>query len=773
MARRRVVLGTLAAVPILAAVVIAGGLLYLRGVKPDYEQNVTAVVKAPTEIWRDSAGVAHVWAQNDTDLYFAQGYAHAQERLWQMELFRRVAEGRLSEVLGESMLDTDIFLRTLGLWRAAELNESRVDSTLSPLLHAYADGVNHYIQTHKGPLPPEFLALRIEPERWTVRHTLAIEKIMAWDLTIYDGAAALTQAVRRLGAEKARYLTPSDPDWGETIVDTPEIPAIPPAAAMLLDALSITRASNAWVVGGAFSTTGKPILANDMHLALRQPGVWYLMALHAPGLDAVGMTLPGVPNVVAGHNRAVAWGFTNVMMDDVDFFIERLDPNDTTRYLTPTGSEPFKVIRESIKVKGRDQPVALTIRTTRHGPVMSDVESRLKGSDIIAMQWAALDTSHTMSAFPRFNRARSAAELLAAIPLFDNPHQNIVYADTGGHFGYQMGGRIPVRGARKAPPILPMPGWTGEWDWNGYIPFGEHPKLQNPATGYAITANNRQARSAVGDLISNDWDLPFRAMRIREMILASRLHDAASVHRMQLDVKDLLAVRYKRHAARAAADANLRTVETSLNTWDGVAERASTPAAYFYVWYETLRQSLARTLYGEESGSVPRDALNAALDSGSIGWLGETGRSTLDSLSRAAMLTAESTARGKTWGDLHELLVVHAMGEVPALDKLLNLNVGPAPHRGSSTTVNVAQYAFRGFPIRTSYGASQRHVVDMGNVDGAGGFILPTGQSGLQASPHYTDMFERWQNGGLWLIPLDRKAAEARAVYRIIVKPGT
>lgn len=773
MARRRVVLGAVAGVVILAAVVIAGGLLYVRGVKPDYENSVTAVVKAPTEIWRDSAGIAHVWAQNDTDLYFAQGYTHAQERLWQMELFRRVAEGRLAEVLGESMIDTDKFLRTLGLWRAAELNESRVDSTLSPLLHAYADGVNHYIQTHDGPLPPEFITLRIKPERWTVRHTLAIEKIMAWDLTIYDGAVSMTQAVKRLGAEKAKYLIPSDPDWGETIVDTPEIPAIPPAAAMLLDALSITRASNAWVVGGALTKSGKPILANDMHLALRQPGVWYLMALHAPGLDVVGMTLPGVPNVVVGHNRAVAWGFTNVMMDDVDFFIERLDPNDSTSYLTPSGSEKFKVINESIRVKGRDEPVAFTIRTTRHGPVVSDAERRLEGSDVIAMQWAALETSQSLFAIPAFNRARSAADLLAAIPMFDNPHQNIVYADTGGHFGYQMGGRIPIRGNRLKPPMVPMPGWTGEWDWAGYVPFDQHPKSHNPAVGYAVTANNRQARGEIGDLISNDWDLPFRAMRIREMILATPKHDAASMHQMQLDVKDLMAVRYKPHAARAARAAGLASVEKSLAEWDGVAERASAPTAYFYAWYETLRKRVARTLYNSDTGLIPRDALNEALDSGSIAWLGTTGRTVLDSLSRSAMLAADSIARGKTWGDIHQVIVMHAMGEVSALDKLLNLNVGPLPHRGSSTTVNVAQYAFNGFPIKTSYGASQRHVVDMANVDGVGGFILPTGQSGLQASPHYQDMFERWQKGGLWLIPLDRKAAEARAVHRIMVKPGS
>lgn len=779
---RKLVLAVLALVVIAAAVVV-GGILYMRSSAPDYDQTVDArAVGQPVEVWRDSAGVAHVWARNDSDLLFAQGFVHAQERLWQLELFRRAAEGRLSEVFGESMIDTDKFLRTLGLWRAAAANEARLDGEQRVHLEAYVAGVNAWIDAHTGKLPPEFTILRIKPEKWTVRHSLAVEKIMAWDLTMYGGAATLTKAVRAVGEEKARYLIPSDAIWGETIVESPnprmsqhpqvpQIPEIPGPAAELLDMLSISRASNAWVVGGARSKSGKPIVANDMHLALRQPGVWYLMALHAPGLDVVGMSLPGVPFIIAGHNRAVAWGFTNVMLDDVDFFVERPDPADTTKYLTPSGSEPFMVSKDSLRVKGRDEPVIFAVRQTRHGPVMSDVEKRLKGSDIIAMQWAALDTSHSLSAFPRFNRARNAAELLAAVPFFDNPHQNIVYADTAGRFGYQMGGRIPIRGDRKRPPMLPMPGWTGEWDWNGYVPFAQHPAVPDPANGYAVTANNRQARGAIGDLISNDWDLPFRAMRIKQMILAAPLHDWRSVHHMQLDVTDLLALRYRGAAERAATAAGLDTIARDLKAWNGMASRSSRAAAYFYVWYEMLRQSVAHTMFDDPATNISRDALNSALDSGAIGWLGARGKPVLDSLSRVAMMKANVKVASGTWGDLHKVAVVHSMGEVAALDKLLTLNVGPAPHQGSPTTVNVAQYVVREFPITTSYGASQRHVVDMADVDGSGGFILPSGQSGLPASPHYGDMFARWRNGGLWLIPLDRKKAEARTVHRMIVRP--
>jgi penicillin amidase len=235
---------------------------------------------------------------------------------------------------------------------------------------------------------------------------------------------------------------------------------------------------------------------------------------------------------------------------------------------------------------------------------------------------------------------------------------------------------------------------------------------------------------------------------------------------MQLDVKDLLAVKYKGTAAVAAQMAGRRAAARLLEQWDGTASRDSRAAPFFYAWYEHLRRQLARNLYGS-AGYFPRDAFNAALDSGRVLWVGARGKELLDSLAIASMLHADSIVRGKTWGQVHHIVAVHAMGEVAAIDKLLSLNVGPEPHHGSPTTVNVAQYTGDRFPVRTSYGPSERHVVDMANVDGAGGFILPTGQSGLPASPHYSDMFERWRNGGLWLIPLDRAAAQARAVHRM------
>jgi penicillin amidase len=757
----------------LALGIMIGGALgvwYLRSARPELDGAVAVPgLQRAVEVWRDSLGVPHLWAGSTEDLLFAQGYVHAQDRLWQMELFRRVAQGRLAEVMGPGLSDTDRFLRTIGLWRAAGAQEAVLVPESRRQLEAYAAGVNAWLNTRRGALPPELVALRIDPEPWTVRHSLALEKIMAWDLSLYGGASALTQVAARLDSAQLPLFQQAYPDWGPTILDT-EVPAAPPIAAALLDAASATRASNAWVIGGGRTRSGKPILANDMHLALRAPSLWYLMALHGGGLDVAGMTLPGVPFVIAGHNVAIAWGYTNAMLDDIDFFVERVDPADSTRYLTPGGSEAFVVAQETLRVKGRDTVEVFAVRQTRHGPVLP----RLAGArgQVIAMRWAAHDPSRSLEGIPALNRAASWAQFLAAVRLFDNPHQNVVYADTSGEFGYAMGGRIPVRGDGRLPPILPVPGWTGEWDWRGYLPFEQHPQVRSPASGYIVTANNRQSAGDAGALISSDWELPFRAYRIREMIASASALDVEAVHRMQLDVRDALAARYRGRAVAAARGAGLVGAAAVLESWDLEASADSRGAAFFYPWYEELRRRVEQALFRGGDGWVPSKVLNIVLDSGSLPWLGAAGRAAYDSLARAAAGVANAAAAGKVWGDLHAITAEHALAAAPGLDRALDLSIGPEPAGGSPTTVNVSHYTAERFPVNATYGPSQRHVVDLGDVDGAGGFILPTGQSGLPFVAHYRDQWPLWRSGGLWRIPLTRAAADARTVHRLRLEPA-
>ena len=775
MKRLAFVTGALVAVALLAA---AGAVWYARTATPDYSGTITLDgLDSAVEVWYDSLGVPHVWARSLDDLVFAQGYLHARERLWQMELLRRVAQGRLAEVFGPRFEVSDRFLRVLGLWRAAGIEEEALAPEERRLFERYSAGVNAWIRTRRGALPPEFLLLRIQPEPWTPRHVAAVQKLMSMDLSSYQSDVANAQAIRRLGEEKVRLLTPAYPSWAPTIIEGPEPPEPPPIAAALLEASSMRRASNSWVIGGQRTRSGKPILANDMHLALRAPGLWYLMALHAeePRLDVAGMTIPGAPLVIAGHNRAVAWGFTNAMVDDADVFIERLDPADSTRYLTPDGSLPFEVVPETLRVRGRDSVAIMNVRWTRHGPVLPSA-GQGTGGEVLALQWTAHQPSRTARAIVRLNLARGPDDVFRAAEDFDDPHQNVVFADTAGHIGYVMSGRVPLRGPdRRPPPIVPVPGWTGEWDWTGELPFEQHPRLLDPPQGYIVTANNRQAAGAIADLIGSEWAGGFRAHRIREMIRAAGRVDADAVHRMQLDVRDALAERYRDRAVAAATRANLPERARLLAEWDLEARQDSRAAALFYTWYERLRRASGASLYGEADGgavTIPRALMNEVLERRALAWVeGEGARESFDSLAAAAMRAADSLVGERTWGEIHRVEIAHELAAVRWLAVLLGLNVGPVPHAGSPTTVNVASHD-GGFPFITRYGASQRHVVDMADVDGAGGFILPAGQSGVPFSRHYRDQFERWRSGGLWPIPLDRERARARRVGTLWLRPA-
>ncbi|HET6232446.1 MAG TPA: penicillin acylase family protein [Longimicrobiaceae bacterium] len=816
----------LLAVALLVLAVIAGATWYLHRAEadPDVDARV-AGLGAPVEVWRDSLGVPHVWARDEADLFRAVGYVHAQDRLWQMELFRRVADGRLAEVLGAQMVKTDEFLRTVGMGHAAAENERRLDPRSRALLQAYADGVNAYIAQHRGAWPPEFEVLRFHPQPWTVRNSLSIAKIMAWDLADWNAGLDQQRAIDLVGETRAKELNPPYPAWGVDILgedaqwkgkpasaspappsdadsvagyhamrggssriiprmntvsrhaplaavrDVP-LPQVPEMALRLLEGASIAHASNGWVIGGSRSRSGKPILANDMHLALRAPSLWYLGAIHGGGIDAAGMMLPGVPVIVAGHTRTVAWGYTNAMVDDVDFFVEQPDSADLTRYRTPAGWAKFEVRAETIQVKGA-APVVHAVRTTRHGPVLSDVEPRA-GGRVLAMRWTAQDPSNEMVALEAMNRAGDAAQFMAALRNFTSPHQNVIFADAAGTIGYWMGGTVPVR--RGGDGLLPVPGWTDQGEWTRYLEWDEHPHVVNPADGFIVTANNRQLGPQSGypfEIASSSMQ-PYRANRIREMVEAGRDLTAADVLGEQMDVHDLFAARNLRYAIAAAEAVNDRRALRELRGWNGEARADSRAAAIFYTWFEALRRRVGEDEYRGKPMYFPRATLENILQAGDSPWVDDVRtpqRETLPTLSADAMREAVRAVKRKRWGSIHRTRIEHPLGAVNALDRALGLNIGPFPNGGSGSTVDVAGYGGTRPPFINGYGPSQRHVVDMADVDGQGGFVIPTGQSGLPFSAHYKDQTQMWRTGRLWLIPLDRAKASARTVARMTLRP--
>lgn len=762
--------------------------VWLRTSLPDHDLAETVPgLAAPAEILWDERGVPHIWGASAEAAVFAQGWAHARDRLWQMELVRRAVQGRLAEVLGEPGLDTDRFMRRLGLWRAALQSEPLLSPTERRLLRAYAAGVNAALDTRHGALPPEFLALRYRPEPWRPEHSLAVAKMMSLTLAAYGESVAVARAIRTLGPERARHLFPAFPEWGATILPGPAPTDPPPLATALIDGYSIAAASNSWVVSGQRTRSGKPILANDPHLELQAPSLWYLVGLHAPAgehgsaLDVVGVSIPGAPLVILGHNRAIAWGMTNAYVDDVDLFLERVDDADPDRYLAPGRSLPFQVRRESIRVKGRDASEVLTVRSTRHGPVIPVAGADAAGADalnpgdtVLAVRWTALDPGTVFRGILGLNLAGGWDDFVAAVDAMDDPHQNLTYADTAGHIGYYMGGTVPLRGDRRPAPVAPVPGWSGEWDWRGVLPFDEHPHLLDPDAGFVVTANNRQTVEPIAELISQSWQQPFRAMRIAAMIDSARDLDADEIHAMQLDRTDLYALRYLDRAVSAARSAGLDDIAEALAGWDGVAAAASSVAAVFYVWNEMVRRAAARDLYGGEPGYFTREAAGDVLERRALPWADEPAAA-YHRIAEAAIRQAVDVVGEDAWRHGNRAIHGHALGGVDLLDRVLGLNVGPVPHAGSPTTVNVAHWAFRSpaddYPFITTAGPSMRHVADMGNLDGAGGFVIGTGQSGIPFSHHYDDQVPLWANGGLLILPLRRDAAERRAVARTSLDP--
>ena len=760
---------------------------------PVGEQPVAGLA-APVEVLWDSVGVPQVWAQSDEDLLFAQGWLHAHHRLWQMEMFRRVATGRLSELFGEPTVATDRFLRTLGLRQAAVATAEALDAHTRGLVQRYVDGVNARMATLSR-RPPEMLVLGVTPEPWTLADVTAIEKILAWDLSAYGTSLDHADALRELGPEQWERVRPEYPRWAPTIEgDTPpaspdadrlaadplatapampaspNMPAlsrellasarVPADAAEHLDKTSIVRASNSWVVGPSRSASGRPLLANDPHLSLDHPNIWYVMGLHAPEIDVVGTSVAGMPGIVLGHTPGVAWGFTNAYLDDMDLFVERVDPADTTRYLTPEGSAPFEQRIEEIWVRGREVPDTIVVRSTRHGPVMTPVEPRA-GEDLLSLQWIAHDTTHAQRALLKLLRVQTAGELLLAMQDMDVAHQNVVFADTAGAWGYWMAGRIPVRPTGTAR-LLPVPGWTGEGDWLGYLPFSEHPHQLAPERGFIATANNRQSWAPVSWQVSEEvWAEPFRAMRITERLSAGRNLTADSMAALQNDVTSSFAQRYLPAAVRAFQGAGYDSIAASLETWDGAHTLDDTRAPVFHAWVRALQGQLRRAELGSDEAFFPRSLVERRLDAEAVA----------DELAVEAAREARAQVAGMSWGQVHTLTLDHPLAAVPALRTLFGFGRVGVPRQGGPHTVDVAEMSGSAPAWVVRWGASQRHVVDMADPDATGTFVIPGGASGWPGDDLTMSQFDRWLAGERISVPLSRERVEARTIARLQLRP--
>jgi len=794
---------------LLLLVVAAVSFLLVRSVPPLAGSETLPGLGADVQVAWDSLAIPHITASTDRDAFMALGYLHARDRLWQMEALRRTAEGRLSEILGPAAVETDRFLRSLDILHAAESALTLVPPETRALLDAYLEGINRWALHPTRPLPPEFQLLRIRPEPWTARQVYSVARLMAWDLVNASVELSLARAAARVGPERVRELFPVYPESGAVILppgsgtwkasvgrgrrgavgavgwrrsavswlpsyrlSEAAVPIIPPRAAEILDAVAMARASNSWVLAPARSRSGKPILASDPHLAFRAPSLWYLAAIESPGFQVAGATIPGLPAVVLGRNRRIAWGLTNIEADDVDYVIERLSP-DSARVLTPSGWVPVEVVRDSIRVRGRSA-VPFALRRTAHGPLLDDGRgvggARGEGwIEALAMRWNAHDPSDELTALLGVDRAGSWEEFLAAVSRFKSPEQNWVYADVDGNIGYTASGAIPAR--RSGVGLLPTPGWTDEGRWERYLDFAELPRAFNPPEGFVVTANNRVVGAEYPHLLANNPGMPYRAERIRELILGGGPFTADDAQRMQMDTLDVFARWAKPLAATAAESVGREDVAAALRRWDGTMGADAVEPAVFYVWYRALQRM---TYEDELGGYAPTAPLHAWLRSGASPWFDDVRtpeREDLAALAARAMREALARADGVPWGRIHTTTSAHSLRGVGVVNALLRLTLGPFPRAGSLYTVNVADFGALAPPFRNTHGASFRQVVDLADVGGAR-MIITTGQSGNPVSRHYRDQRPLWWSGQLRMVPLGPGKVAGVALLRLTAIRG-
>lgn len=777
---------------VLIALVLVGGWLWLRGSLPQLDGEIAlAGPHAPIEILRDSYGVPHIYATEPHDAYFGLGFVHAQDRLWQMETQRRVGAGRLSELFGLRTVETDRFLRILGIHQAAERQWQGLDNDAQAAYRAYADGVNAHLAARSGPLPPEFVLFGVEPEPWQPVDSLAWALMMAWDL-------AGNWSSELLRARLAQQLEPAQiaalwPEVKSTPSDLPDSLAeiyrsLPLDALAGLD-LAAPRldgeGSNNWALAGTRSASGAPLLANDPHLDLGLPSLWYLAHLSASGLEVAGATLPGLPVPVLGRNAHLAWGFTNTNPDVQDLFVERLDPDDPGRYLTPDGAQAFVVRQEVIAIRGAAELV-IEVRESRHGPVISDASETARDAAgdgyVLALAWTALAPDNRSAQASLYAvLANDREDFIGAMRDFHAPQQNIVYADTDGHIGFIAPGQVPIRNLGNG--RLPVPGWSGEYDWIGIIPFEALPSNLDPAGGAIITANQRIVPADYPWFITDDWTPPWRYRRIADLVDAEDQHTPESFSAIQNDVRSSFAAALTPLLLKYAhpETPRARSVIELLTGWDYEMAVERPEPLIFAAW----QRAFLRALLADELGPLYDEfaGIRANLSLGALThpspFCDDITTERLEdcaSLVGAALETAliELTANhgddteAWRWGDVHRLSLSHRIfSRLPVVNSLTGHEFGTG---GGGYTVNAASYAAKGAtPYAQIAGPGYRAVYDL--APGAPSLVMQsTGQSGNPFSVHYDDLVTLWQSGTT--IPLTMIREDIDVAARLLLRPA-
>ena len=801
---------------IIVVFIIGGFFLYkmLSSSLPEYNGEVTSQhISSDIEIYRDSMAIPYIIAKDDEDAAFALGYVHAQERLFTMDLARRAGAGRLSEILGSETIPFDLMFRTVGIKRMAEMIKSRMDNHSLKILEAYSNGVNLYIDQAKGHYPVEFDILNYSPYKWKPLDCLIIGRMMAWELNVsWWTDVVFSELVQKLGEEKVKEILPDYPENAPYIIPS-ELKKLPLISTNFMDTDRKFRkfigiegthlGSNNWIVNKKMSVSGSPIIANDPHLGYSAPGKWYAAVIRSKDWNAEGYTLPGVPVFVIGKNQNISWVLTNIMLDDADFYVEKIDSSGKN-YFYDNKWYPLQVIKDTINVKDSSS-VPFKIKITRHGPVISGIhpykvlypDTKIDTS-AVTMRWTAQDYSDEFTAFLKINKAKDWKEFKEAFATYAVPGQNFVYGDNKNNIGYVFGGKLPLRADQN--PTFVMDGTLSKNDWKGYVPQNEIPDLFNPPDNYIASANNKTIKNFKYH-ISNLWEPPSRIERINQLLNSKQKHSVSDYMKYQMDFVSPYAEKLTGYILNAfhnikITDSNLKLTIELFENWDFEMNQYSQVPAIYAVFFNHLLQNIYKDKMGHDiyneylfTTNVPYRSVMQLMEKPDSWWFDDQATSRIEdrdevirkSLSEA--LTDLENRFGKDlkewqWGKLHHALFKHAFsGFSSIVDNIID--IGPFEIGGDGTTIFNTEYPFyesiEKFPrfrhseFENNLGPSMRYIYDFSKPDEFY-MILPTGESGNIMSDHYSDMSEMWLHGKYLRIRTDNVSILKEKYHSRIVK---
>jgi penicillin amidase len=789
---------------ILIIFIIGGYIFYqmLNTSLPVYEGTFRATgLKEKVEIYRDSLAVPYIFASNDEDAAFALGYLHAQERMFIMDVIRRAGAGRLSEIFGEETIPFDKMFRTIGLNRTVLRIKRKMNPVALKILEAYSKGVNLYIEQAKNKYTFEFDILGYQPEEWKPEHSLLVIRMMAWELNLsWWTDISFTELVQKLGEKRVEDILPEYPQNAPTIIPD-HLKKIAMINRSLIETDKAFRkfvgmhgthiGSNNWIVNSTMSLSGKPIIANDPHLAFSAPGKWYAAVIKSPEWNAAGVTLPGVPGIVIGKNENISWVLTNIMNDDADFYFEQFDSTGT-KYLLDGKWEDL-VIREDTLLVNGSRPVPIIIKESHRGPVISDIHpyniiynDEQRNYPPISIRWLGNEFSDESAAFFEINKAKNWDEFKSGVQKFNVPGQNFVYGDKKGNIGYVFGGALPLRNGRtQHSTTFVFDGTNSESDWDGLLERDKLPSLFNPEQNYIASANNKTVKDFKYH-ISNLWEPPSRIDRIIELISSKEKHSVNDFMDYQMDIvspyaREIIPYLTDAFSKIEITDDNLKLSLELLKEWDFKLDKFSqAPSIYLvafkYLLENTFKDEMGNDLFNQYVflANIPYRVILQLLSNPYSAWwnnINTKENESRDEIIRKSVSQALTyleknvgiEVKDWQWGKIHQVTFKHPFsGNFSLMDKIID--IGPYEVGGDGTTIFNTEYSFsesiEKYPVfrhdlfENDLGPSMRYIYDFSKPDELY-LVLTTGQSGNVMSDHYSDMSLMWLTGKYMKISTD------------------